>query len=290
LVPISTSHTKWSIKDTSSLLELVAKEETWENIAKYLDKTPLQCTEWFQYLEIISKNFPKRQRKQIQGQPHRKRRKAAQIERLYKCQEKYCYRSYGTEGALKMHIKLKHPSVTYNENYQQQARNAAIIEQNLEALENEDGEDSEDEELLQTHHQTQQLFLPVAVSSPPALVIVPQPQSLPPQPPQPPQQPPQVSLPPPVSQTPPVSRTPQKKTVLTMPLVNFGDPYYPIKEVSSKKATMSISKLISDSPPGHKNFPDFLFPVEGPIDQFPYHSLNFSNSQSNPMRINFICK
>ncbi len=36
-----------------------------------------------------------------------------QIERLYKCQEKNCNRSYGTEGALKMHLKLKHAGVRY---------------------------------------------------------------------------------------------------------------------------------------------------------------------------------
>uniref|UniRef100_A0A6B2LCF7 C2H2-type domain-containing protein n=1 Tax=Arcella intermedia TaxID=1963864 RepID=A0A6B2LCF7_9EUKA len=71
----------------------------------------------------------------------RRRRKAAQIERLYRCQEKFCNRSYGTEGALKMHIKLKHPSVTYNENYQLQARRAAAI-LNQKLL--EDDEDEED--------------------------------------------------------------------------------------------------------------------------------------------------
>eukprot|EP01130_Rhizamoeba_saxonica_P003108 TRINITY_DN1342_c0_g1_i1.p1 TRINITY_DN1342_c0_g1~~TRINITY_DN1342_c0_g1_i1.p1 ORF type:complete len:131 (-),score=27.18 TRINITY_DN1342_c0_g1_i1:64-456(-) len=32
--------------------------------------------------------------------------------------EKHCNRSYGSEGALKMHIKLKHPKVKYNADYQ----------------------------------------------------------------------------------------------------------------------------------------------------------------------------
>ena len=38
----------------------------------------------------------------------RVRRTAAEIERKYKCKEAGCSKSYGTEGALKMHKKLKH--------------------------------------------------------------------------------------------------------------------------------------------------------------------------------------
>jgi len=135
--------TSWSMKETSSLLDLISKDEEWMNIAKNIGKTPQQCSDWFDYLEDISKHIPKRQKTKPFVQ-HRKRRKAAQIERLYKCQEKYCYRSYGTEGALKMHIKLKHPSVTYNENYQLQARNAAMVSESM--LEEFDDEVSEEEQ------------------------------------------------------------------------------------------------------------------------------------------------
>jgi len=129
-------HTAWTKKETSILLDLVSKDLDWQTIATTVgnNKTPQQCYEWFDDLEYISKHLPKRpkqkslgQQQQQQQQQQRKRRKAAQIERLYKCQEKYCHRSYGTEGALKMHIKLKHPSVTYNETYQLQARKAAAI-------------------------------------------------------------------------------------------------------------------------------------------------------------------
>lgn len=42
------------------------------------------------------------------------RRKATQIKRLFRCFVGDCSRSYGTEGALKMHLKLKHPDVTYD--------------------------------------------------------------------------------------------------------------------------------------------------------------------------------
>jgi hypothetical protein len=133
--------TPWSRKETSILLDLISKEEDWLTIAKTINKTPQQCCEWFDYLEYISKHIPKRQKSKSAGQ-QRKRRKAAQIERLYKCQEKYCHRSYGTEGALKMHIKLKHPAVTYNETYQQQARRAAAI---IGSQKMEDDEESYEE-------------------------------------------------------------------------------------------------------------------------------------------------
>jgi hypothetical protein len=113
-------------------------------MAQTLGKTPQQCCAWFDDLELFSKNLPKRPKlKSGNGQQQRKRRKAAQIERLYRCQEKYCHRSYGTEGALKMHIKLKHPSVTYNECYQQQARSAAaIMSQDLHGDEEESFEEA----------------------------------------------------------------------------------------------------------------------------------------------------
>jgi len=121
--------------------------------AKTINKTPQQCCEWFDYLEYISKHIPKRQKSKSAGQ-QRKRRKAAQIERLYKCQEKYCHRSYGTEGALKMHIKLKHPSVTYNENYQQQARRAAAI---IGSQKLEDDEESYEDIVPQVPQVPQQI-------------------------------------------------------------------------------------------------------------------------------------
>jgi len=129
----------WTRRETLLLFDLVSKEQCWESIAQTLGKTTQQCVEWFDYLEYVSKHLPKRQKPKNNTINPRKRRKAAQIERLYKCQEKYCSRSYGTEGALKMHIKLKHPNVTYNEAYQQQARRASVLlSQQFEEDEEED--------------------------------------------------------------------------------------------------------------------------------------------------------
>eukprot|EP01120_Amphizonella_sp_Union-15-10_P012310 TRINITY_DN5443_c0_g1_i3.p1 TRINITY_DN5443_c0_g1~~TRINITY_DN5443_c0_g1_i3.p1 ORF type:complete len:507 (-),score=88.03 TRINITY_DN5443_c0_g1_i3:167-1687(-) len=43
------------------------------------------------------------------GKKRRVRRTAAEIERNWRCDINSCNKAYGTEGALKMHMKLKHP-------------------------------------------------------------------------------------------------------------------------------------------------------------------------------------
>ena len=39
------------------------------------------------------------------------RRNADEIERYYKCSVKSCGKSYGSEGSLNQHYKLKHPEI-----------------------------------------------------------------------------------------------------------------------------------------------------------------------------------
>ena len=39
------------------------------------------------------------------------RRNADEIERYYKCTVKVCGKSYGSEGSLNQHYKLKHPDI-----------------------------------------------------------------------------------------------------------------------------------------------------------------------------------
>jgi len=41
----------------------------------------------------------------------RKRRNASEIERLYVCRALTCGKSYGSEGTLSQHLKLKHPEI-----------------------------------------------------------------------------------------------------------------------------------------------------------------------------------
>jgi len=113
----------------------------WDKIGAHMKKDQMECQDFYGFLmncanrllkdkrdydysesedeespmtrsiEILE-NKPVRDRKK-----KRHRRKAAQIERGYKCQEKHCNRSYGTEGALKMHIKIKHPNIQYDSKY-----------------------------------------------------------------------------------------------------------------------------------------------------------------------------
>jgi len=42
------------------------------------------------------------------------RRLAADIERHYKCPVDTCRKSYGSEGSLNQHIKLKHPEIAFD--------------------------------------------------------------------------------------------------------------------------------------------------------------------------------
>lgn len=59
----------------------------------------------------------------------RHRRTATEIARHYKCPVDECPKSYGSEGSLNQHIKLKHP-----EHYQQMSAN----NQNLAGLSKRD--------------------------------------------------------------------------------------------------------------------------------------------------------
>jgi len=132
----------WTQNELSELFNLSNQYgDNWELISKLMKKSANDCQEIYNLIvnfamsvyddekmnektnitEVISQNKPVSDNKK-----KRSRRKANQIERLYKCLEYHCNRSYGTEGALKMHLKLKHPNVKYNSKYQYQARQAAM--------------------------------------------------------------------------------------------------------------------------------------------------------------------
>lgn len=63
----------------------------------------------------------------------RHRRQANEIARHYKCPIKDCPKSYGSEGSLNQHIKLKHPEY-YQEMVQQNNANQSIAELGAAAL------------------------------------------------------------------------------------------------------------------------------------------------------------
>eukprot|EP01103_Thecamoeba_quadrilineata_P002266 TRINITY_DN12250_c0_g1_i1.p1 TRINITY_DN12250_c0_g1~~TRINITY_DN12250_c0_g1_i1.p1 ORF type:complete len:377 (-),score=68.55 TRINITY_DN12250_c0_g1_i1:197-1213(-) len=59
-------------------------------------------------LETTEEGDTRTGRKRSKGQAKRQRRTASEIRRLYLCQIPHCKKSYGSEAALKMHVKLKH--------------------------------------------------------------------------------------------------------------------------------------------------------------------------------------
>jgi len=63
----------------------------------------------------------------------RMRRKAAEIERHYKCPSTTCQKTYGAEGSLMQHIRLKHPDITQDPDWK-----AKVLKQHEDAEEGGD--------------------------------------------------------------------------------------------------------------------------------------------------------
>lgn len=76
----------------------------------------------------------------------RHRRQANEIARHYKCPLKDCPKSYGSEGSLNQHIKLKHAEY-YAEMIQQNNANQSIAELGAAALmrQDDDNDDNMDD-------------------------------------------------------------------------------------------------------------------------------------------------
>jgi hypothetical protein len=70
----------------------------------------------------------------------RHRRQANEIARHYKCPINDCPKSYGSEGSLNQHIKLKHPEY-YAEMIQQNNANQSIAELGAAAFMNKSHDD-----------------------------------------------------------------------------------------------------------------------------------------------------
>jgi len=138
--------TLWSKYDFERLIDLVNVFGIcqWEKIGANMDKDSMECQDFYAFLMNCANRLLKEKHIEDSGDSFddedssplmtsndimlnkpsmkdkkrkRHRRKASQIERSYKCQEKHCNRCYGTEGALKMHIKIKHPNVHYDTKY-----------------------------------------------------------------------------------------------------------------------------------------------------------------------------
>lgn len=69
------------------------------------------------------------------------RRNADEIERYYKCTVKVCGKSYGSEGSLNQHYKLKHPEIYLT---------LPNVQCNVQPYSSEEFEDNRDKE--NSHH------------------------------------------------------------------------------------------------------------------------------------------
>lgn len=66
---------------------------------------------WRHLRSIESKKKKERQLKISRGEiEKRRRRKALKVERRYACPVEQCNKSYGSDGSLNQHIRLKHPN------------------------------------------------------------------------------------------------------------------------------------------------------------------------------------
>jgi len=123
----------WDEQLSETLIHYVLKteERDWKLIASYFpNKTSEECERWWEFLvgvdsilqehELMSKS-PEMPRKRSPVDHHsddnskkRQRRPAILIDRKYKCPAPDCPRAYGTEGALKFHLKSKHKDNSYS--------------------------------------------------------------------------------------------------------------------------------------------------------------------------------
>jgi len=122
----------WDEQLTDMLIEYVLKSDDrdWQQIASvFPNKTPQECEKWWDFLvsvESILQEYgltkaPEVRKRVIQdnssadeASKKRQRRTANLIDRKYKCPAPDCPRAYGTEGALKFHIKSKHKDQSFS--------------------------------------------------------------------------------------------------------------------------------------------------------------------------------
>jgi hypothetical protein len=110
----------WSFEATNRLLEVVRSlGAAWGSVSKALNRDAEDCSKRYNQVSTILSIKIKRAKPSCDagqsdpGTPSKKRRRrtAIEIDRAYKCEVPNCSKAYGSEGALKMHIKLKHPGV-----------------------------------------------------------------------------------------------------------------------------------------------------------------------------------
>jgi len=94
-----------------------------------------------------------------QSKKKRNRRSASQIDRHYRCPEQTCAKTYGSEGSLYQHIKIKHPSFNISAfiSYKEKKSNSSkddVNKENANLNQNPQREESYDKDALVSDNQT----------------------------------------------------------------------------------------------------------------------------------------
>jgi hypothetical protein len=100
----------WSQNEAEQLVKLALEhnKHDWKAFGQILDKTPEDCQSLFEFFAQLDYYFEDFEPDSSGSRKRRHRRKASMIERKFKCQYPECYRAYGTQAALKYHVKTKH--------------------------------------------------------------------------------------------------------------------------------------------------------------------------------------
>eukprot|EP01126_Amoeba_proteus_P064361 TRINITY_DN8_c0_g1_i5.p1 TRINITY_DN8_c0_g1~~TRINITY_DN8_c0_g1_i5.p1 ORF type:complete len:113 (+),score=12.96 TRINITY_DN8_c0_g1_i5:78-416(+) len=93
----------------------------WKTISQFLgNKTDMECESWYEVLERSGSAFElaglaKRKRESdLKPKNKRTRKTADTVKRDWPCHFLGCEKAYGSETALKLHWKRKHPSIGSN--------------------------------------------------------------------------------------------------------------------------------------------------------------------------------
>jgi len=133
ILPQTRPEPRWTIDDSFLLFDVLEQvshgsynvdDYDWNRVGNKLNRSPHECRMWFEFLKVVMNMLPYEDRSD--NRPKRKRRKAGQISKLFKCQVNSCPKVYGTEGALKFHMKNKHKDIKYIPSYLYQYNNQPI--------------------------------------------------------------------------------------------------------------------------------------------------------------------
>jgi hypothetical protein len=93
------------------ILSLPATQATGREQGGTLEEAPQLLGMTLVTQKKAEEEFKDKMRKEAPEKKKRNRRTADEIEKAYECSAERCQRSYGSEGSLIQHIKLKHPDL-----------------------------------------------------------------------------------------------------------------------------------------------------------------------------------